>query len=116
VGGAAPQLEVAEAVASPTGGAPLMLMIQNSGNAHGRPAGILTGRDAEGREFQFEVGQVAVLPGMKGQVPLWPDRVEEDRPEIAFPIQLEGMVEWRNGEARVSTTVRAGTAPADATR
>lgn len=118
VGGAAPQLEVAEAVPSPSGGAPLLLMVQNSGNAHGRPAGVITGRDAKGREFQFEVGQVAVLPGMKRQVPLWPERSDDNRPQIAYPIQLEGSVEWRDGKARVSTTVQSGpgTVDPDATR
>lgn len=114
VGDAAPRLEIGEVVRSTSGGAPLSVTMSNSGNAHGRPAGVITGRTPDGTEFQFAVGEVAILPGMNREVPLWPGRDAGNRPEIGFPLELEGTIEWRGGESRLSAEVEAG--PPQATR
>lgn len=108
IGDAAPRLELEGAVATPeASGSPVALVMRNSGRAHGRPAGIVTGRMPDGSSMDFEVAPVAILPGMKRRVPLWPEETGEGAPPVTFPLTLEGSVEWRDGETDLSETVAA---------
>lgn len=96
VGGAAPQLELRHAgiVSSESGLLPA-LTVENTGNAHTRLEGFVSGRDGAGREIVFVPQSSPVLPGQTRTVALYPQAPKgEAPPELTFPIRLSGRLEW----------------------
>jgi len=96
VGGAAPQLDLlgAGVVAAEAGLLPA-LTVENTGNAHTRLEGFVSGRDGAGREIVFVPQSSPVLPGQTRTLALYPQAPKgEALPEISFPIRLSGRLEW----------------------
>jgi hypothetical protein len=96
VGGAAAQLELRHtgAVATKSGFLPA-LTVENTGNAHTRLEGFVSGRDGAGREIVFAPQSSPVLPGQTRTLALYPQAPKgEAPPEISFPIRLAGRLEW----------------------
>lgn len=97
VGGAAPQLDVIETRTSNIDDARLpVLLVKNTGNAHGRVAGFLSGKDAQGRDLDLTPSTLPILPGETRPVALKPSIGKDEAIKIAYPITIRGALEWGN--------------------
>lgn len=96
IGSAVPKLEVvASQVALVNGEATPVLQIKNSGNAHGRLDGFLSGTDASGQKLEFSISTLPILPGETRAISLTVNRAERDAPiTIAYPVTIRGNLEW----------------------
>lgn len=95
VGKAVPQLEVTGSRVTVVGGESLpTLDVRNSGNAHGRLSGFLSGTDAAGRKFEFAPTTLPILAGESRAVPLHIQREKDEPVKIAYPITIRGTLEW----------------------
>ncbi|MGI9333568.1 MAG: hypothetical protein ACR2RL_10475 [Gammaproteobacteria bacterium] len=109
VGGAQPTLEVQKITVDDVQGRRLpVALIHNSGNAHGRPEGLLEGRDARGQLLDFTVSPSPILPGRTRSISIWPSSPEnaQESPEFAFPVRIEGPIEWEGGSYDVDVELR----------
>jgi hypothetical protein len=71
------------------------LTVANTGNAHTRLAGFVSGVDDTGRSLVFTPESSPVLPGETRTILLRPQTPEgEPPPEIRFPIRLSGRLDW----------------------
>ena len=96
IGGAVPKLElVGSQVATINGEATPVLQIKNTGNAHGRLDGFLSGTDAGGKKLEFSLSTLPILPGETRGISLIVNRGEQEAPtKIKFPITVRGNLEW----------------------
>lgn len=98
IGQAAPDLAVVgTTVAELNGRALPALEVRNSGNAHGRLAGFLTGTDASGRKLEFAPSSLPVLPGETRRVALSASDGSDQAPELSFPVTVKGTLELGTG-------------------
>ncbi len=70
------------------------LRIHNSGEAHGRVSGFLTGTDANGIKYDFTPSDLPILPHEEREVFLTPSTATDERPTLAFPVTVKGTLEW----------------------
>lgn len=96
VGDVAPKLEVTEARLTQVEGRDVpTLMVRNSGNAHGRMSGFLSGTDAQGRKLEFTPSTLPILPGETRVITLTPSLEGTTAPEkVSYPITVKGTLEW----------------------
>jgi fimbrial chaperone protein len=96
VGDARAALEVLDhSVITVTDRALPALTVTNTGSAHTRLEGFVSGRDASGRELVFAPQGLPVLPGQTRTLALYPQGPEGEPPqEVSFPIRLSGRLEW----------------------
>ena len=96
IGGAVPKLElVGSQVATVNGEATPVLQIKNTGNAHGRLDGFLSGTDAGGKKLEFSLSTLPILPGETRGISLIVNRGEQEAPtKIKYPITVRGNLEW----------------------
>lgn len=95
VGDAAPALEIASTEVANVNGETLpVLKVRNTGNAHGRLAGFLSGTDASGRKLDFVPSTLPILPGETRTIPLTVNREKDEPFKIAFPVTVRGNLEW----------------------
>jgi fimbrial chaperone protein len=81
-------------------------VMRNDGKAHGRPTGILQGKDALGREFEFTVSPSPILPGQTRHIPIWPDHdTGQEATDLVAPLHLTGTIEWDGGSQKIDTSV-----------
>lgn len=107
VGGAKPSLQfkglrrgIANSVPVP------VAVLQNTGNAHGRPEGVLIARDRSGKEFEVYVNTIPILPGQTREAPIYPSTVDTKRGvQFDFPVSLKGKIEWEGGRHEVDQTI-----------
>lgn len=71
-----------------------VVMVKNTGNAHGRIAGFLSGKDAQGRELEFTPSTFPILPGETRPVALKASIGKDDAIKVAYPITIRGALEW----------------------
>lgn len=99
VGGVAPRLRIESTrVARIDGHDVPAVVMHNDGQATGRLAGFVSGRDAHGRVFELSPAGLPVLPGMTRLVALLPeppqDRAGAAAPVIdAWPLHVEGSLQ-----------------------
>lgn len=94
VGAAAADLKiVGTALSSANGPIQPVLQVQNSGNAHGRLAGFLSGTDATGRKLDFEPASLPILPGEVREIALSASDGSAGVTDIAYPVRIKGMIE-----------------------
>ena len=74
-------------------------MVKNSGNAHGRLAGFLSGTDAAGKKLEFTPSTLPVLPGETRAISLVLYRERDEALKIAYPITIRGKLEWGRQES-----------------
>ena len=103
LGGAAPSLAVVGSAVQPVNGkATPMLRVRNSGNAHGRVGGFLSGTDASGKALEFTPSSMPILPGETRAVSLNATRPGD--PEVAvqvqFPVTISGKLELGKGQSQ----------------
>ena len=95
LGGAEPKLEVVGArVASINAEDMPVMMVKNSGAAHGRLAGFLSGTDAQGRKLEFTPSTLPILPGETRAISLILYKERDEPVKIAYPITIRGKLEW----------------------
>lgn len=99
VGNATPVLEVVSSqVAVLNGEATPMLQVKNTGNAHGRLDGFLSGTDAKGQKLEFSISTLPILPGETRAISLTVSRADNDERDpvikIAYPVTIRGKLEW----------------------
>jgi len=80
-------------------------LFRNTGNAHGRPEGMLSGVDAKGNSLDFSVSPLPVLPGELRAVPIWIQGEAAKTGALNFPLKLSGVIEWEGGKAKVESTL-----------
>jgi fimbrial chaperone protein len=79
---------------------------RNDGNSHGRPEGVLEGRDASGKTYEFVVSPLPILPGETRAVALWPQEGPDHKaPVVAYPVRLRGLIEWDGGKQEIDSTL-----------
>ena len=95
VGDGTPKIEVfGPEVASLNGVQVPALRVHNSGDAHARLSGFLTGTDAKGKKYDVIPSDLPILPGEERIVFLTPSTPEEEHPQVSFPIAVKGTLEW----------------------
>jgi P pilus assembly chaperone PapD len=95
VGAAAPQIEFfGPKVITFDGRQVPALRVHNSGTAHTRMSGFLSGTDATGRKFDFTPSDLPVLPGEDREVALTPSTSDNPAPTLTFPVAVRGTLEW----------------------
>jgi hypothetical protein len=95
IGNGAPELEVlGPKIETLNGQTVPTLLVRNSGNAHGRISGFLTGTDAKGVAYDFTPSDFPILSGEVRQVFLTPSTAAEDHPTLTFPVKVKGTLEW----------------------
>jgi hypothetical protein len=77
------------------------LRVHNSGNAHGRMSGFLSGRDAKGVKYDFTPSDFPILPGEEREVYFMPSLPNNDSPTLTFPVTVRGTLEWAGGTVPV---------------
>lgn len=109
IGGARPALQLERvSMQQLNGRLTPVLMLRNSGNAHGRAEGTLSGTDAAGRPFDFVVAPLPVLPGETRGIPAWPqDAADGKKLAPTPPLRLKGAIEWDGGRIPVEATLEA---------
>jgi hypothetical protein len=105
VGDGAPDLELLGPTISTLNGQQIpALRIHNSGSAHGRMNGFLTGTDAKGISYDFTPSDFPILPHEEREVFLTPSTAADDHPTLTFPVTVKGTLEW--GDHKTELTQR----------
>jgi hypothetical protein len=103
IGDGAPELEVfGPKVATLNGQQIPTLRVHNSGSAHGRMSGFLTGTDAKGIAYDFTPSDFPILPHEEREVFLTPSTATDDHPTLAFPVTVKGTLEWGKQRTEVN--------------
>lgn len=101
VGGATPELSIAGAGVQAVNGQPTpVLQVRNSGTAHGRIGGFLTGTDASNTALEFSPANTPILPGETRGIALAATRPgdQDTAAKIRFPVTVRGKLEWGKGK------------------
>ena len=97
VGDVAPSLELEGSAVKTFDGQPApVLKIRNTGTAHGRLTGFLSGTDASGTPLEIQAVSTPILAGETRDIALVATRPgDTDTPvAIRFPITITGKLEW----------------------
>jgi len=93
--GAVPELTITRTGVAPLDGRMLpTLYVSNTGRAHGRLAGFLSGTDASGRSLEFTPSGLPIMPGETRAIALGVAGDDRAPVEIAYPITIRGNLEW----------------------
>ena len=95
VGDAAPDMQIlGPRIATFNGQQVPTLRVHNSGNAHGRMSGFLTGTDAKGVSYDFTPATAPILPHEEREIFLTPSTPTNEHPTLTFPVTVQGTLEW----------------------
>ena len=97
VGNVAPVLEIVGASVRTVDGRPApVLKIRNTGNAHGRLAGFLSGTDAGGTSLELQAATTPIMPGETRDIALAANKPgeAENAVTVRFPVTVTGKLEW----------------------
>lgn len=100
--GAEPQLTVTgSSVQVLNGRSTPLLHVLNTGTAHGRLGGFLSGVDASGITLEFSPNSMPVLPGETRRVALNASKPGDSETEvqIKLPVTIKGKLEWGKGHS-----------------
>lgn len=103
IGDAKPELSVAGAGVQTVNGKPTpVLQIRNSGTAHGRISGFLTGTDASNTSLEFSPANTPILPGETRTIALSATRPgdQDTAAQIRYPVTVRGKLEWGKGQTQ----------------
>ena len=73
------------------------VFVRNSGNAHGRVSGFLSGTDASGRSLDFTPSSFPILPGETRAVALIATDNRDAQANVQLPVTIRGTLEWESG-------------------
>lgn len=103
IGGGAPELEVlGSEIATLNGQQVPTLRVHNSGSAHTRMTGFLTGTDARGNSYDFTPADFPILPHEDREVFLTPSVAPDVHPTLVFPVTVKGTLEWGNHKTELN--------------
>jgi hypothetical protein len=104
VGGVRPALVVTGAALARNNGEPTpVVIVRNTGQAHDRLAGFLSGVDAHGARIDFAPSTLPILPAETRAIPLLIDQPEHGPPiHVAYPITIHGRLSWSDGSTEFS--------------
>ncbi len=103
IGGAAPELSIVGAAVQNVSGQPTpVLQVRNSGAAHGRLAGFLSGTDAGNLALEFAPATTPILPGETRAIALTATRQgdPESAVQAKLPVIVRGKLEWGKGQSQ----------------
>jgi fimbrial chaperone protein len=107
VGEISPQLEVfGPEVIDHNGQRVPAVRVHNSGNAHTRVSGFLTGKDANGKSYDFTPSDLPILPGEVRSVILTPSTPDSQTPTLNFPVTVRGTLEWADQKSELNEIFR----------
>jgi hypothetical protein len=99
VGQAAPDLQIVGSTIGEVDGHRMpILNVRNTGNAHGRLTGFLSGVDAKGRSLDFAPSTLPILPGETRAIALVAGNAPDVITEVAYPVRVRGILEWGEGK------------------
>jgi len=110
VGDVAPALSIQSTRVEDRNGAPAALIdIRNSGTAHGRLDGFLTGVDAQGQLLDVTPASTPILPGETRTIALKLTKRGDPNTVVqaVFPITVKGKLEWARATAPNWTSASA---------
>jgi hypothetical protein len=82
------------------------LRMRNTGTAHGRVSGFLTGTDANGVKYDFNPSDFPILAGAEADVYLTPSTSTDDHPVLSFPVRVQGTLEWDQHKLKIDEQFR----------
>lgn len=96
IGGAQPRLELSAHRTEAKDGKPqAVLMVRNTGTAHGRLDGFVDGTDADGQRVELSPQDLPILPGETRAVGLHVvTSAKQPTPSLRFPLRVKGELEW----------------------
>lgn len=95
VGDAKPELAIVGSKVAVVAGETLpVVMVSNTGSAHGRLAGFLSGTDAAGRKLEFTPSSLPILPGETRAISLGIYREKDEAVKVTYPVTITGKLEW----------------------
>jgi hypothetical protein len=107
VGSASSQLELAGTKVVKVSGRDLpTLSMRNTGNAHGRVSGFLTGTDSNGVKYDFNPSDFPILAGTTADVYLTPSTSTDDHPVLSYPVRVQGTLEWEKQKLKIDEQFR----------
>ena len=110
VGDARPDIQLVGVKRADVKGVQLpMIRLYNQGNAHARPYGSMTVRDAENKSAELLVVPFPILPGETRDIKLAVDDTLSgiaNIEELMFPISLKGTIEWYGGMTKIDATIQ----------
>ncbi len=98
IGDVKPQLDVVASEVKIIEGVPKPVIdVRNSGNAHGRLTGFLSGIDATGKKIEFAPSGLPIMAGETRKISLdIQQATDSPLPIIQYPITVHGNLEWDN--------------------
>ena len=108
VNGAQPILEFKEVKMTERDGRRLpVVMVTNTGDAHGRLDGALDTTDAKGTEFELVPDGTPILPGQTRLISLAPRTEGSAKPiQPVYPLAAKGVLDWERGSFKISAEFR----------
>ncbi len=103
IGNVSPKIEIVGAAVQNVNGRPTaVLKVKNTGTAHGRLSGFLSGTDAGNTSLEFAPTPSPILPGESRDIPLTASRPgNPDMPVTArFPLTVRGNLESGNDQSQ----------------
>jgi hypothetical protein len=95
VGDARPKLEISHAGTGLNNGVFVpQLQVRNTGNAHGRLDGFVSGVDAQGRQIDFVPEALPILPAQSRVIALIPNVPGNGAVTLTYPLTVKGDLEW----------------------
>ena len=97
VGDVSPALELAATAVKTIDGRPTpVLRVRNTGSAHGRLAGFLSAKDADGATLEVQASSTPIMPGETRDVALVATRPGDTETAVAirYPLTVSGKLEW----------------------
>lgn len=105
IGSARPKLEIVHAGTGLSDGVVVpQLQVRNSGNAHGRLGGFLSGVDALGKQIDFVPEALPILPAQSRVIALVPNVPGNAAVTLTFPLTVKGSLEW--GDEKTAIDLR----------
>jgi hypothetical protein len=102
VGDVAPELSVLDGRVEVRNGSPVAVIdVRNSGKAHGRLDGFMTGTDAQGLQFDVGAADTPIMPGETRSIALTTSRPGAPNTVVqpVFPLTVKGKLEWGKGRS-----------------
>ena len=83
-----------------------VIVMRNTGDAHGRLEGLLEAKGPDGAEFEIQPDGGPVLPGQTRALAFTPrPRGDAQPPAIAYPLNVEGTLDWSDGAFKVKAQI-----------
>lgn len=109
VGGASPKLEIRRTETQTLRGVRTpVVVVRNTGDAHGRLEGSLSATGSDGKEFDLVPDSSPILPGQMRAIALTPRTSPDAKspPPMKLPLRTRGALDWDDGSFQVDADFR----------